>query len=84
MNVRCFDYTENWPINIRANDVTVNNPETYDKYGFVDGTNTIWMNEIAKGTTAGAFMKIQIPENVKLVDIFIEDVEAFKNVSIPS
>jgi hypothetical protein len=42
------------------------------------------MNEIAKGTTAGAFMKIQIPENVKLVDIFIEDVEAFKNVSIPS
>lgn len=84
MNVRCFDYTARWWLYINSSYVTVNNPETYDKYNFVDGTNIITMDDIAKGTTAGAFMKIQIPENVKLVDIFIEKVEAFKNVSIPS
>ena len=84
MNVRCFDYTGGWSIGLYNFSVTANNPETYDEYDFIDGTGTINMNKIAKGTTAGAFMKIQIPENVKLVDIFIEDVEAFKNVSIPS
>jgi hypothetical protein len=84
MNVRYFDYTGGWSIGLYNFSVTANNPETYDEYDFIDGTGTINMNKIAKGTTAGAFMKIQIPENVKLVDIFIEDVEAFKNVSIPS
>ncbi len=84
MNVRCFDYTGGWSIRLYNFSVTANNPETYDEYDFIDGTGTIAMNKIAKGTTAGAFMKLQIPENVKLVDIFIEDVEAFKNVSIPS
>lgn len=85
MNVRCFDYTQSvWSIGLYNFSVTVSNPETYDKYNFIGGTGTINMSQIAKGTTAGAFVKIQIPENINLVDIFIQDVEAFKNVSIPS
>jgi len=84
MNARRLDYSNdsNKTWTFATYDTTVNNPETYDKYTVVDGTGSVFLGRIAKDTTAGAYMNAEIPEDVNTVDIFIKNVEAFKNVPI--
>jgi hypothetical protein len=84
MNVRRLDASDDpkkqWSFS--TTDATVSNPETLDKYTILDGTGVIILSDDPVGTRSGAYMKIQVPETVSAIDIYINYVEAFKNIPI--
>jgi hypothetical protein len=70
---------------IHPSDTKARNPETSETFKALEGskaTGTVWLNEIAKGTSADAYVWLKVPEGTKSLDLFVEHTQAFKNVPI--
>lgn len=68
---------------------TARNPSTSETYEAVNGESTgsvslFTRGRVNKQTSADAYVWLQIPEGVNMVDIYVPDTEAFKNVPISS
>ncbi len=70
---------------LHPSDTKARNPETSETFKALEGnkaTGTVWLNEIAKGTSVDAYVWLKVPEGNKSLDLFVEHTQAFKDVPI--
>jgi hypothetical protein len=70
---------------LHPSDTKARNPETSETFKALEGnkaTGTVWLYEIAKGTSVDAYVWLKVPEGTKSLDLFVEHTQAFKNVPI--
>jgi hypothetical protein len=72
-----------------AFDTTARNPDTsevYKAYGAADGnqrsTGNISMYKVSKGASVDAYVWLEVPEGVNILDIYIPKTQVLKNVPI--
>ena len=71
--------------NISISQTTARNPETSETYksvGYERSTGNIGLYSMRPRSSADAYVWLRVPEGVNIIDIYIPDTQAFKNVPI--